>query len=86
MKCEQCIEGGKTSRVYSVGSTSTLMGGGGPYWDEDGVLHRHEPNVTTTGYQCSNGHSWYVRRKPRCPAEECQYNDNDLVNGGVVKW
>lgn len=45
------------------------------YHDEDGVSHRHDPNIHTTEYRCSNGHSWSAKkRKAPCPAEGCRFN------------
>lgn len=82
MKCSECQEAGQTSKVYSDGATRTLMGGGGPFWDEEGVRHSHEPNITTSGYHCSNGHRWTHRWLPACPAKGCAYNDDELVNSG----
>lgn len=28
------------------------------FYDEDGEYHCHNPNCRTTGYSCSNGHTW----------------------------
>lgn len=78
MKCPECAENGLTSKVYSQGQTSTLMGGGGPYWGEDGVLHRHDPNTITSGFRCSNGHRWATKSKQRCPAPDCNYGKEQL--------
>lgn len=71
MKCEYCVEQGLTSRVTSHGGTRTLLGGGGAYWDEEGVSHYHDPNISTWHYSCSNRHRWWVKEKPACPS--CDY-------------
>ena len=60
--CKECEGEGKS---YSVTEpqygTTTLMGITPGYWDEAGEYHEpHNPNRTTTTYQCSNGHSWNV--------------------------
>lgn len=81
MICTKCRDEGKTSKVYSEGGTSTLLGGGGPYWDEEGVYHNHDPNTRTIGFHCSNGHTWVTKSKPSCPAgdyggeKEVEYYD-----------
>ena len=57
------------------------MGGGEAYWDEDGVMHRHDPNQTTAGYRCSNGHEWVERTLSQCPAPECDYGQQKGLEG-----
>ena len=57
MKCSECIESGKKSRVYIKMRTKTCMSVS-QYYDEDGKLVVNDPNITTTSYSCSNGHSW----------------------------
>lgn len=32
------------------------MGAQDMYYDEEGVYHCHDPNVTTASYVCSRGH------------------------------
>jgi hypothetical protein len=58
--CPFCVEEGERSKMY--------IGGGNPYCDEDGVYHRHEPNISTWGRSCSRGHNWIVKTRPACPA------------------
>lgn len=58
--CPVCVQQGRKSCVYQGGSTCTLMGWT-PYYDEDGVWHNENPNVTTTHWSCSNGHTWITR-------------------------
>lgn len=57
MRCPECIEGGVKSRVFTNGSSTTLMGHS-PYYDEDGRYHNHDPNIRQSSYRCSNGHAW----------------------------
>lgn len=71
MKCNQCVREGKRSKVFQGMTSSTLMGGGGPYYDEDGSYHRHDPNTISTTYKCSNGHKWVEKSKHSCPG--CDY-------------
>lgn len=57
MKCEKCVEQGLRSTIHIGASTSTLIAVSS-YYDEDGNYRLDDPNVTTTGYSCSNGHHW----------------------------
>lgn len=72
MKCGRCVEQGLKSRLHSHGGTKTLMGWS-PYYDEDGVFHKHDPNLMTKYYQCSNGHRMVVKDCAQCPTEGCDY-------------
>ena len=36
------------------------------YYDEDGKLHVHDPNCSTSSWRCSNGHHISVSRYGRC--------------------
>lgn len=67
MKCPECAKEGKRSRV-SVGMSSTTCMGFQAYYDEDGLYHCHDPNITTTSYSCSEGHSWSEGSKHECQA------------------
>lgn len=78
MKCPECVESGETSKVYDRGQTRTLMGGGGRFWDEDGELHSHDPNIVTSGFQCSNGHMWATKRKISCLNPACDYGREEV--------
>lgn len=75
MICKECQEQGLKSKVYSRGTMSTAMSGGLPFWDEEGVLHIHDGNWVTTGYQCSNGHNWTTRNHRPCPS--CDYGKEE---------
>jgi hypothetical protein len=77
MICAKCMEEGKKSRVSSQGGTVTLMYCK-PYWDEDGAYHHHDSNIHTTGFKCSEGHSWIERSHGVCPAPGCTWNDTRL--------
>lgn len=73
LKCPQCIEEGTRSKVYTNGSTSTLLGWRGPYYDEDGEHHSHDPNQVTSHYSCDNGHQFAASRRRACPNRKCDY-------------
>jgi hypothetical protein len=73
MKCPVCVEQGQRSKVFSNGSTKTLMGGGEPFWDEDGNYHRHDPNRVTSSFCCSTGHYFSETFYKACPNEDCDY-------------
>lgn len=66
MKCETCVNEGKTSRVFPEGGYETLMYCS-PYYDEQGKLHHHDMNTCTYGYHCSNGHRWHKSVRKPCP-------------------
>jgi len=55
--CAQCKKEGLSSTIQRGMSTRTVMGTH-EYWDEDGKHHYNDPNYTTTGWICSQGHEW----------------------------
>ena len=65
MKCSDCVEEGKRSKIYIGGSSSTLLGWLSHY-DEDGNRHDHDPNSYSTDYRCSNGHTWTKTTRHIC--------------------
>ena len=69
MKCPECEKAGEKSCVYPQGSSRTMLMGC-EYYDEEGRYHQHDPNVTTTGYRCSNGHEWVEKHIAKCWCEE----------------
>lgn len=70
MKCPVCKKQKLKSKVFSRRSKSTLMAGL-PYYDENGKYHDHDPNITTTGYECSNGHVFEIKSRKKCMS--CDY-------------
>ena len=59
MKCPQCVEEGKRSRVVPGMSARTCMYALPGYYDEDGKwVPGKDPNTTITQYSCSEGHSF----------------------------
>jgi hypothetical protein len=65
MICETCKAEGKTSKVYGGMGTVTCAYYQ-PYYDEQGEYHNHDANIKTSGYSCSNGHSWTVQSTGSC--------------------
>lgn len=76
MKCEECVKAGDKSRVTSNGSSTTLMHCS-PYYDDDGVYHSHDINTVRSDYSCSNGHRWVTSGKRSCPADGCDFGEDD---------
>lgn len=70
MRCPTCIEQDKRSQVYP-GMTAVTCMGWTPYYDEDGQYHSHNPNWHTTGFRCSEGHTWQTSSQKPCPS--CLY-------------
>jgi len=66
MICHQCKQLDLKSRVYR-GSSSVTLRVAHQFYDEDGKEHYHNPNVRTTAFHCSNGHSWIEKEsKTKC--------------------
>ena len=65
MKCPECVKLGQRSIVYPGVSSATLVYFQ-PFCDEDGKLHHHNGNVTTTDYSCSLGHKWFNKQEHSC--------------------
>lgn len=60
-----CKNNGIGHKVIDVESTSTLMGWS-PFYDNKGHYHKHDPNIHTAYYSCSNMHSWFIETKNKC--------------------
>lgn len=65
MICPECKEQGLKSKVYPGMSMTTAMFCQ-PFYDEEGNLHHHDFNTTTTEYSCSNGHHWTEKSSGEC--------------------
>lgn len=75
MKCPTCIEDGQKSKVFDRGSRRTMLNNS-TWYDEEGNVHHHDTNITTTGYECSNGHKFEIsKRGIPCPSfpDDCDY-------------
>lgn len=75
MKCKECQESDRQSRVYRGPTSSTVMGYSS-YYDEEGVYHQHNMNQVSTSYSCSNGHWWNQDSPQLCPADNCSWNED----------
>lgn len=76
MICDKCKEEGLKSTVWPGSTMSTAMSIN-RYYDEDGNYHLHDGNVSSSSFSCSNGHSWSVKTKSRCPSVQCKWNRNE---------
>ncbi len=65
MKCPECTKESEVSRVYPNSGGTTLMGYN-EFYDEAGHYHFHDPNSTSTFYQCSRGHQWADSHSSHC--------------------
>lgn len=65
MICPECKKQGLKSKVYPSMSWTTAMYFP-PFYDEEGNLHHHDGNTTTTDYHCSNGHEWVENHEGKC--------------------
>ena len=67
MKCAECEKAGETSRVYvGMGMTTSMFCQ--PYYDEQGIYHHHDLNITTQSFSCSRGHAWAATVPNHCPS------------------
>ena len=74
MRCPECVKLEQKSIVYPGLTVVTAMGWT-PYYDEDGQYHNHDPNWRTTGFRCSEGHTWQTSSLKPCP--NCLYGRED---------
>lgn len=65
MICEKCRAEGMGSEVDIVRETSTLVQGR-YFYDEQGLLHCHDPNIHTATLRCSQGHEWQIEKRHHC--------------------
>jgi hypothetical protein len=75
MICKECKKQGLKSNIFPGGASTTLMSRS-PFYDENGVYHSHDPNVTTQSFRCSNEHNWTEKFHSACPAKNCEWNKN----------
>ena len=67
MMCPVCVAHGQRSKVTPLGGTVTLMASR-PWYDEEGVYHRHDPNAHVMQFSCSNDHAWRETSHWSCPS------------------
>jgi hypothetical protein len=72
MICPECKKEGLKSTIMLGGGSSTLMGYN-PYFDEEGVYHKHNPNSFCCSWMCSNKHTGTTSIGNPCPAPNCNY-------------
>jgi hypothetical protein len=65
MKCSTCVGEGLQSTVTEMVLASQCVHWF-PYYDQDGKQHSHDPNLHTTAYECSNGHTWVENKRREC--------------------
>jgi hypothetical protein len=59
MRCPVCVEKDQESTLHPGMSSTTCMAGSLGHYDKAGDwVEGYDPNVTTTPYRCSNGHSF----------------------------
>jgi hypothetical protein len=69
MICQFCKDDGERSRITIGGGCSSALTHA-PYYDEDGEWVQPPSEVwDMTGYRCSRGHDWRVRRQHGKPDE-----------------
>ena len=68
MKCPKCVEQNLKSTLSANGPSMSTLVYYTPYYDEDGVYHKHDANHITSQYVCSNGHKLVITGGNRCPS------------------
>ena len=63
-----------------LGSSQTALSWG-PFWDEDGRPHRHNPNRLRHTLLCSKGHTWEQIERFECPT--CDFT---VYSGEALKF
>ena len=80
MRCPKCLEDNTPHKVYDHGNVTTNISAE-HFWDENDVLHYHDPNEVFRSWKCSNGHRWSTKETPRCPAKDCDYGTDPVLYG-----
>ena len=60
MKCPTCQKEGLVSCVYEGISTSTCIAWNGYYNEKGTYMRTPDPNIYTTEFRCSEGHSFSI--------------------------
>jgi hypothetical protein len=64
MRCPVCVEKEMRSALYPGGSFTTCMAGSPGHYDEAGDwVEGYDPNITTTSYGCTNGHTFVEKSR-----------------------
>ena len=75
MRCPECVEAGNEDSVVYVDQTLVTLMCTQHYFDENGTEHFHDPNKHGTECHCSYGHTLVKIHYPRCPVDDCSWND-----------
>ena len=87
MNCEKCTEEDKESTISEHGHGWVTLMGGFPYYDENKHYHDHDPNASTQGYICSNGHKWSISTyKPCCTCEYKWLSEYEKLTHGRITY
>ena len=76
MRCPTCKENKVKSKVFR-GPTQLTTGLVETFWDEDEQYHRHDGNVTTEEFTCSEGHTWSRESTGQCPVAGCTFPEEE---------
>ena len=77
--CPECVRGKMTSRVFMKPVAKSTLVHFEKFYDKEGELHSHNPNVIEQAFSCSNGHHWRDFIRYRC---WCGW-DRNKENGGA---
>ncbi len=72
MKCPACVSEGSRSSIYRTGGKESTGFLHTPFYDGDGIFHRHSENRITSTWACSNGHRMRMFEYKKCPS--CDWN------------
>lgn len=85
MICSECQQACQTSTITELGCSKTMLYYP-PFFDEQGKRHHHDGNYRTTGYRCSNGHTWSTKIRAQCwcgwPKTVATDQDTIYIGGG----
>jgi hypothetical protein len=68
VKCPVCVREGLESTLRGGNMSMTTDMYFPPWYDKEGVYHRHDGNTHTDQWECSNGHLLSRVRIAKCPA------------------
>lgn len=66
MECPVCVGTGQTSEVQEPPRVTRTTAHSEPYLDDHRAVHEHDPNKTTSEYECSKGHRWWMSAYASC--------------------
>lgn len=72
-KCPECGE----NLVNQVGGGARTLAAVSTGYDDSGEYHRHDPNRSTSTYECENGHRVQRSTQSSCPAPSCDYGGEE---------